>query len=288
MPWPWPWRWGVPELPEVEVTRRGLVHTLPGRQVLQVWTSGLPLRASVSLARLRHHLQDERVLTVDRRAKYLLVRFETGAILSLHLGMTGKVALLPSRVPRHKHDHLELLLDNGEVLRFNDTRRFGAVALWSSREAKEREQAFSRREGVEPLGLDFNALALQRLAARRSVALKSFLMNGRLIAGIGNIYANEILFAAGLHPLRPAGSLSLADWERVVRATVSILEAAISAGGSSIADFLGTSGHPGYFQLQLQVYGRSGAVCPRCGGIIERIVSAGRSTWLCPHCQPLG
>ena len=278
----------MPELPEVEVTRRGLVHALTGRQVLRVWTSGLPLRASVPLARLRHHLQDERVMTVDRRAKYLLVRFEAGAILSLHLGMTGKVTLLPKGVPRHKHDHLELLLDNGEVLRFNDTRRFGAVALWPAREAKEQEQAFSRREGVEPLGVGFNALALQRLAERRSVALKSFLMNGRLIAGIGNIYANEILFAAGLHPLRPAGSLSLADWERVVRATVSILEAAISAGGSSIADFLGTSGHPGYFQLQLQVYGRSGALCLRCGGIIERIVSAGRSTWFCPHCQPLG
>ncbi len=276
----------MPELPEVEVTRQGLVQALPGARMLRVWASGLPLRATVSVSRLRRQLQGERIMSVDRRAKYLLFRIGNGAVLCLHLGMTGKIALLRREEPRHKHDHLELVLDTGTMLRFNDARRFGAVALWSPREAETREREFSSHEGLEPLGPEFGAAALQRLARRRSAPLKSFLMNGRLLAGIGNIYANEILFAAGLHPDRPAGSLTLAEWEKVACATVRILEEAIAAGGSTIADFLGTSGHPGYFQLQLQVYGRTGAACPRCGATIVRSVNGGRSTWFCPRCQP--
>lgn len=275
----------MPELPEVEVTRRGLLQTLPGLRVLGVWTSGLPLRASVSLPRLRRQLKGERIVTVDRRAKYLLFRFAGGAVCCLHLGMTGKVALLRHPQPRHKHDHLELMLEGGAILRFNDARRFGAVMLWSPREARAQESAFSSREGLEPLGPGFSATALQELARGRRTPLKSFLMNGRLVAGIGNIYASEILFAAGLHPLLPAGALSGSDWEKVASATVRILEAAISAGGSTIADFLGASGHPGYFQLQLQVYGRTDAACPTCGSAITRILSGGRSTWFCPQCQ---
>ena len=277
----------MPELPEVEVTRRGLLQDLSGAVVERVWTSGLPLRATVSLQRLRRHLESEQITTVDRRAKYLLFRFAGGAVCTVHLGMTGKISLTAPEEPRHKHDHLELALNTGLTMRFNDARRFGAIQLWPAGKAEECEQVFSNREGLEPLGPDFNALALQRLAARRRTPLKSFLMNGCLIAGIGNIYANEILFAAGLHPQQAAGSLTLADWDRLACVTVRILEEAISAGGSTIADFLGASGHPGYFQLQLKVYGRSGAACPQCNADITRIILGGRSTWFCPKCQVL-
>lgn len=277
----------MPELPEVEVTRRGLLQDLSGAVVERIWTSGLPLRATVSLPRLRRHLQGKEIITVDRRAKYLLFRFGDGAVCALHLGMSGKITLTPPEEPRHKHDHLELVLDRGTAMRFNDARRFGAVMLWPAKKAAEYEQDFSSREGIEPLGPDFSALALQRLAAGRSAPLKSFLMNGRLIAGIGNIYANEILFAAGLHPQQAAGSLTLVDWERLAQATVRILEEAVSAGGSTIADFLGASGHPGYFQLQLKVYGRNNAACPQCNAALARTMLGGRSTWFCPHCQPL-
>ncbi|NLZ17238.1 MAG: bifunctional DNA-formamidopyrimidine glycosylase/DNA-(apurinic or apyrimidinic site) lyase [Desulfobulbaceae bacterium] len=277
----------MPELPEVEVTRRGLLQDLPGARVQRLWSSGLPLRATVSLPRLRRHLQGEQLSTVDRRAKYLLFRFASGTICSMHLGMTGKISLLRQQEPRHKHDHLELQFDNGVIMRFNDARRFGAVALWPAKTAEECERIFSSREGLEPLGTDFTARALMQLAAGRRAPVKSFLMNGRLIAGIGNIYANEILFAAGVHPQRAAGSLSLADWDRVTSATAQILQEAISAGGSTIADFLGISGHPGYFQLQLKVYGRTDAVCSQCNSRVERLVSGGRSTWFCPQCQPL-
>ncbi len=277
----------MPELPEVEVTRRGLLQDLCGATVQRVWSSGLPLRQAVSLPRLRRHLQGERIITVDRRAKYLLFRLQSAAVCALHLGMTGKISLLRQAEPRLKHDHLELVLDSGVIMRFNDARRFGAVLLWPAGQAARCEQEFSSHEGLEPLGPDFNATSLQQLARGRTLPLKSFLMNGKLLAGIGNIYANEILFAARLHPQQPAGSLSLREWERIARETVRILEEAISAGGSTIADFLGASGHPGYFQLQLKVYGRTDETCPHCGATITRVVSGGRSTWFCPKCQPL-
>ena len=277
----------MPELPEVEVTRRGLLKDLPGARVQRLWSSALPLRATVPLPRLRRHLQGAQLSTVDRRAKYLLFRFASGVVCTMHLGMTGKISLLRQQEPRHKHDHLELQFDNGVIMRFNDARRFGAIVLWPATTAEECERVFSSREGLEPLGTDFTSLALMQLAAGRRVPVKSFLMNGRLIAGIGNIYANEILFAAGVHPQRAAGSLSLAEWDRVINATVQILQEAISAGGSTIAAFLGARGHPGYFQLQLKVYGRTDGACLQCGTRVERLISGGRSTWFCPQCQPL-
>ena len=275
----------MPELPEVEVTRRGLLPGLVGRTVERVWTSGLPLRATETTARLRRHLTGERIGGIDRRAKYLLCRFGGGAVLVLHLGMSGKLALVAADSPRHRHDHLELALDDGMALRLNDARRFGAVMLWPAKDAEALERAFSAREGMEPLGPDFTAAALAELARHRHTPLKSFLMNGQLVAGIGNIYANEILFAARLHPERPAGTLAPTDWERLARETRRILEAAIEAGGSTIADFLGANGHPGYFQLQLKVYGREDEPCPACGAKIRRIPLSGRSTWFCPRCQ---
>ena len=277
----------MPELPEVEVTRRGLVPRALGQTVAVVWTSRLSLRENVSAARLRRHLVGQSITALDRRAKYLLFRFGSGAVLVLHLGMSGKLSLVPADRPRHTHDHLELGLASGLALRFNDARRFGAVLLWTAREAPARETVFSAGQGLEPLDPDFTAARLTELARGRSAPLKTFLMNNRLIAGIGNIYASEILFASGLHPECPAGALGLGDWALLVRETRRILAAAIEAGGSTIADFLGADGHPGYFQLQLKVYGKGGEACPKCGKALIQTVLGGRTTCFCPRCQPL-
>ena len=277
----------MPELPEVEVTRQGLLPGVREQVVTGTWRSRLALRESASATSLRRCLVGRRIVTVDRRAKYLLFRFADGTVLTLHLGMTGKLSLVEAGLPRQKHDHLELALQSGKALRFNDARRFGAILLWPARDAAARERAFSAREGLEPLGPDFTPDALLTLAAHRRTPLKSFLMNSHLIAGIGNIYANEILFAAGQHPERPVSSLSAAEWAVLVREAVRILQAAIAAGGSTIADFLGADGHPGYFQVQLQVYGKSGEACPVCGKALVHTVLAGRSTWFCPRCQPV-
>lgn len=276
----------MPELPEVEVTRKGLLDQLPGRTIVGVAWSGHRLRTPMPRRQLREHIAGQTIRTVDRRAKYLLVRMHGGAVLVIHLGMTGKVAVLAGATPRHCHDHLILALENGQEMRLNDSRRFGAVVVWPAAGATEAERAFSDREGIEPLEPGFTAEHLLQLAARRTVPVKSLLMNGRLVAGIGNIYANEILFASRIHPLTPAGRLTSGDWQKIVIETKRILCQAIEAGGSTIADFLGTTGHPGYFQLHFQVYGREGLPCLRCGRAISRTVLAGRATYHCPACQP--
>lgn len=275
----------MPELPEVEVTRLGLLAQLPGQHVTGVWCSTYRLRSDMPRRALRDHIVGQQVQTVDRRAKYLLIRLDSGAVLVVHLGMTGKLSLVDAQIPRHKHDHLVLSLEHGGQLRFNDSRRFGALVVWSAAEAREREGQFLRALGIEPLGPEFSAQTLARLAQQRKIPVKSWLMQGHVIAGIGNIYANEILFAARIHPLLPANRLLHAQWQRVVLTTREILHRAIAAGGSTIADFLGTNGHPGYFQLQLKVYGREGQECQVCGTLIEKIVVAGRSTFYCPVCQ---
>ena len=276
----------MPELPEVEVTRRGLMGHLPGRAVVAITVSGHRLRTPMPRRPLHEHILERRILTVERRAKYLLMRMDSGAILIIHLGMTGKLGLLEGGEPRHRHDHLVLTLDNGKEVRLNDSRRFGAVMVWPAATAENAERAFSAREGIEPLGSEFTAGHLQRLADRKTAPVKSLLMNGRLIAGIGNIYANEILFASRIHPETPAGRLTRADWQRVVTEAQRILQLAIATGGSTIADFLGATGHPGYFQLHFQMYGREHLPCPRCGQSIVKTALAGRATYFCPACQP--
>ena len=275
----------MPELPEVEVTRLGLMAQLPAQHITGVWCSKYQLRSAIPRRELHAHIVGQRVQTVDRRAKYLLIRLESGAVLVVHLGMTGKLSLVDEQIPRHKHDHLVLNLEHGQQLRFNDSRRFGALVVWAAGKARDREAEFARTQGIEPLGPEFTTETLIRLAQQRKIPVKSWLMQGSVIAGIGNIYANEILFAAHIHPLLPANLLLPAQWQGVVQATRAILHQAIAAGGSTIADFLGTNGHPGYFQLQLKVYGREGQGCQICGAPIEKTVVAGRSTFYCPACQ---
>ncbi|MBM9615147.1 bifunctional DNA-formamidopyrimidine glycosylase/DNA-(apurinic or apyrimidinic site) lyase [Desulfobulbus rhabdoformis] len=275
----------MPELPEVEVTRRGLLETLPGRLVQSVRCSKFRLRQSIPRALLKREIAGQQVVDVDRRAKYLFVRMSSGAVLVLHLGMTGKLTVIESKMPRHKHDHLTLVLDNGFELRFNDCRRFGSVAVWPAEQAAELEAAFSQAEGIEPFGPEFTAPNLLKMAKRRTIPVKSFLMNSKIIAGIGNIYANEILFATAIDPFQAVNTLSEKQWQSIVKAARKILQQAIESGGSSISDFLGTSGHPGYFQLQLQVYGRKGELCVHCETEICKTDISGRATYYCPSCQ---
>lgn len=275
----------MPELPEVEVTKRGLQAELPGHVVLDVYWSGKKLRHSMPIALLRQHIVKQGFTRIDRRAKYLLFRMNSGATLLIHLGMTGKLGIHPAKSPRHQHDHLALLLDDDRELRFNDARRFGAVQVWPSEQAKQMDKDLSAREGIEPFGPDFTTNTLCGLVGNRRVAIKSLLMDSHLIAGIGNIYANEILFAAKIRPERAASTLGRAEWRRIVMHSHRILRKAIAAGGSSIADFLNVSGHPGYFQFQFQVYGKAGSPCPRCATILQKIPVNGRSSFFCPVCQ---
>ena len=277
----------MPELPEVEVTRQGLLKQLPGSLVVEVSWSAHQLRVPIPRTLLKEHIEGNRIRTIDRRAKYLLIRMEGGAVVVMHLGMTGKLGLIAPDTGKHKHDHLCLRLDNGLELRFNDSRRFGSIGVWPARNAGACEQIFSEREGIEPLGREFNQQRLLDLARGRKTPVKILLMNSRIIAGIGNIYANEILFAARIHPLTPSCTLLPEEWVKVIDASVGILQRAIDAGGSTISDFLGVSGHPGYFQLQLQVYGRKGLACPHCSDLITKTTMGGRATYFCPQCQPL-
>ena len=275
----------MPELPEVEVTRLGLEPHLRGRRITAVSWSGRRLRRPMPRKLLREEIQGQRIIGIDRRAKYLLTRTTDGAVLVLHLGMTGRIGLFPADAPRARHDHLRLRLDNGHEMRFNDSRRFGMVMVWPAATARDQEKLFDRQQGIEPFGPEFTPDRLAALARGRRQPVKTFLMDSRIIAGIGNIYANEILFAAGLAPDTPVNRIRGEQWARIAAQTRTILTAAIEAGGSTISDFLGSSGRPGYFQLQLAVYDRAGSPCPRCATPIVRKNLAGRATFFCPRCQ---
>ena len=275
----------MPELPEVEVTRRGLLEQLPGRTIIQISWSAFRLRTEIPRQFLKDHIDQQQILTIDRRAKYLLIRMKSGATLVIHLGMTGKLGLLPEETARHKHDHLVLGLDNAMELRFNDSRRFGSIAVWPAMQAMERECEFSSREGIEPFDNDFTAEHLLRLAKSRQIPVKSFLMNTRLVAGIGNIYANEALFMAGILPSRQAGSISLSRYEKLADCIRIILRHAILQGGTTLKDFVNEVGKPGYFQQQLCVYGRANLPCINCLQPLTEIRMANRTTVFCKTCQ---
>ena len=277
----------MPELPEVEVTCLGLRPHLLQQRVHAVSWSDKRLRQPIPHSLLSRYIEGKTITAVERRAKYLLIRFQTGSVLVIHLGMTGKLGMFASEVPRARHDHLCLQLTDGMEIRFNDARRFGSIAVWPAVEAAELEEAFLSSKGIEPFGSDFTAAKLAGLASRKTLPVKSFLMDSRLIAGIGNIYANETLFAAGIHPATRVNTLSAEEWQQIIDCCIQILQRAIAAGGSTISDFLGSSGQPGYFQLQLAVYGRKKSPCPVCGTAIHKESMGGRATFYCPACQPV-
>jgi formamidopyrimidine-DNA glycosylase len=273
----------MPELPEVEVIKRGLQKYLPGRKVTGCVAANKKLRLPVPRKYLKNFIAGARIQAVDRRAKFLLITMDNGAILIIHLGMTGRLGIFPTDAPRSKHDHLRLELDNQMQLRFNDTRRFGFIQVIPA--GDNLNGTMLAEIGPEPLGKDLTPEYLLRLAAGKKRPLKNFLMDSRVIAGIGNIYACEILFHAGLNPLKMISRVTPKEWEKIVASSRHILRKAIQCGGTTISDFVNASGKSGYFQLELQTYGRQGHPCSSCATPIAKKTMAGRSTFFCPKCQ---
>jgi len=223
----------------------------------------------------------QRIVRVGRRAKYLLLGLESGTLL-LHLGMSGNVRAVPAATPRRAHDHFDLVLDSGVALRFNDPRRFGSL-LYTSGDPQR--HPLLAHLAPEPFSKAFDADYLYRISRRRRVAIKHLLMNSRLVVGVGNIYASEALFRARLRPGRQARSLSRADAARLVRAVRAVLRQAIRSGGTTLRDYLGTDGAPGYFRQRLYVYERRGKPCRRCGSAVRAMTQGQRSTYYCASCQ---
>ena len=268
----------MPELPEVEVTRRGLEPQLAGRVISGVAVREPRLRWPVPKDVQR--LAGRTVRSVQRRGKYLLVDCGDGHLI-LHLGMSGSLRVLPAGTPAQKHDHFDLVLGD-RILRLRDPRRFGAV-LWTSADVSTHPLLVHL--GIEPLTRSLHPARLHQLTRPHRTAIKSFLMDGRRIVGVGNIYASESLFLAGIHPRMPAHRLSRERAVKLAAAIKKTLRAAIRAGGSTLRDFVGADGNAGYFQQRYWVYDRAGKPCRRCGTLIRKIQQGQRSTYFCPSCQ---
>jgi formamidopyrimidine-DNA glycosylase len=272
----------MPELPEVEVIRRGLAPLLVGRRFLAVKVGPKRLRQQSSPRELRRWVQGRRLDNLRRRGKYLRFNLEGGVTLLIHLGMTGRLLVGPPAAPPLPHVHLVFQMEGGLDLFFQDTRRFGQVLVFPPGV----DPAPLKQVGAEPFSPKVTPDWLLEQARRRSRPIKNFLLDARVLAGIGNIYACEILMAAGLHPATSVGRLTREDWDRVLTETRRILKLAIQKGGTTVANYLNSRGESGLFQLELLVYGRAGEPCRRCGARILRLVQAGRSTFFCPVCQP--
>ncbi|KDB08672.1 Formamidopyrimidine-DNA glycosylase [Burkholderia sp. lig30] len=275
----------MPELPEVEVTRRGIEPFVAGRRVARVDVRTAMLRWPVP-AGLGEQLREREVLRVERRGKYLLFETDAGWFI-VHLGMTGTLRVLPTDGPppaAAKHDHIDWIFD-AFVLRFRDPRRFGAV-LWHPREAGDvYAHPLLAGLGVEPFSPAFTGALLHARTRGRSVSVKQALLAGDIVVGVGNIYASECLFRAGIRPTTAAGKVSLPRYERLADAVRATLAAAIDKGGSTLRDFVGSNGESGYFQQEYFVYDRAGVPCRVCGTPIRQIVQGQRSTYYCPTCQ---
>lgn len=274
----------MPELPEVEVTRRGIEPYVRGRRVERVDVRTLALRWPVP-ADLPRTLARQQVLAVERRGKYLLFEVAAGWFI-VHLGMTGTLRVMRQAelTAPAKHDHIDWIFDEF-VLRYRDPRRFGAV-LWHPREAGDiHAHPLLAGLGVEPFGDEFSGALIHRRTRGRKVSIKQALLAGDIVVGVGNIYASESLFHAGIRPTTAAGRVSLARCERLAEAVRATLATAIERGGSTLRDFVGSDGSSGYFQLECFVYDRAGAPCRVCGTPIRQIVQGQRSTYFCAHCQ---
>lgn len=270
----------MPELPEVETTLRGLEPHLAGQRVKNVAIRQPQLRWPIP-GNLPQLLHGKIIRGLRRRAKYLLLEFDHGTLL-LHLGMSGSLRILPAATPPEKHDHFDLVLDNGKLMRLRDPRRFGAV-LWC--EGDVSQHALLRALGPEPLDKDFDAEYLYRVTRNRNAAIKLVIMDSRIVVGVGNIYASEALFRAGIRPQLAASKLSRPRCEKLAQEIRLTLREAIKKGGSTLRDFVNSSGEPGYFQQHYFVYGRAGEACRKCGGPVRQIRQGQRSSFYCPACQ---
>lgn len=269
----------MPELPEVETTRRGIEQALGHSTVTAVVVRQPQLRYPVPPT-LPALLQGQAIQAYRRRAKYLLLDFAHGSLL-IHLGMSGSLRVLPTGTPAGRHDHVDIICGK-YMLRLHDPRRFGAV-LWVT--APVEAHPLLSALGPEPLSDDFDGRVLANAAASRRSAVKLMIMDASVVVGVGNIYASESLFRAGIHPHRAANRVAAARYDRLADEIKATLQAALAAGGSTLRDFVASDGRPGYFQQQYFVYSRENESCRRCGTAIRRAVTGQRSTFFCPVCQ---
>lgn len=270
----------MPELPEVETTRCGIAPHCVGRRVTQVTVRDPRMRWPVT-PDLDELLGGQTIAAVERRAKYLLLRTHAGTLI-IHLGMSGSLRIVDHKAPVGAHDHVDIVLQGDRILRYNDPRRFGCL-LW--KEGDPLDHDLLAELGPEPLEEQFEAEYLYRRSRGRKTAVKNFLMNGHIVVGVGNIYANEALFRAGVQPSRQAGRISLDRYAVLVAETRAVLSEAIADGGTTLRDFVGGDGKPGYFRQQLAVYGRGGEPCRKCGDTLKEVRLGQRSTVYCRVCQ---
>lgn len=270
----------MPELPEVETTLRGILPHVEKQTILKVIVRERRFRLAVP-ANMSQILLGKMIIKVERRAKYLLFKMQEGAII-IHLGMSGHLRILTNDTPPLKHDHIDIVFQNKKILRFTDPRRFGAF-IWV--EGDPRNHSLLKNLGVEPLTRSFTGQYLWQHAHHRTVSIKSLLMDNKIVTGIGNIYAAEALFKAGIHPSAPINSLSIEHLEKLVKSIKQILRLAIKRGGTTLKDFINSDGKPGYFSNELKVYGRAGLPCVRCHTILQMMKMGQRSTVFCKRCQ---
>lgn len=269
----------MPELPEVETTRRGVAPHILGREIIDLKLRNLQLRWPVS-PKIGQSIIGQRINAVSRRGKYLLLHFVGGSLI-IHLGMSGVLRLVSHATPATKHDHIDVIFPQ-LILRFNDPRRFGAF-IWTDGNCLD--HPLLAHLGPEPLEPEFTAQTLYKKAQGRNLAAKLFIMDAKTVVGVGNIYANEALFLAGIHPLRTIKTLELKELQKLVRMIKQVLRKAIAKGGTTLKDFTDSEGKPGHFQLNLKVYGREGQPCVNCSGPISMIRVGQRSTFFCSYCQ---
>ena len=270
----------MPELPEVETIRRGVEPHVVGHTIREVIVRDSRLRWPIP-AEFAEFARDKKIRGVSRRGKYLI--FDLGGDrLIVHLGMTGRLLVLDPGTPLKKHDHVDLLLSGKVLLRFHDPRRFGAVLPWPAADA---HHVLLAEMGPEPFSDEFSGDYLFERSRGRSAAVKLFIMDGRIVVGVGNIYASEALFYAGIRPKTPAGKVTRAQYARLTKAILDVLRVAIEHGGTTLRDFRGIDGSNGYFQQELRVYDREGLPCYVCGTQIKRLVLGQRSSFYCPTCQ---
>lgn len=270
----------MPELPEVETTRRGIAPHLKHQTITDVIIRQYQLRWPIPKT-LRKNIHQQTVRDIKRRGKYILIYFDNGTLI-LHLGMSGSLHIVDIDTPCQKHDHLDLIINQQCILRLRDPRRFGAV-LWTRKPVAQHK--LLKDLGPEPLENIFTAQHLYEASRKRKVSIKQFIMNSHIVVGVGNIYASEALFIAGIHPKRAAGKISLPRYQQLVTAIKNVLTAAIKQGGTTLRDFSNSDGKPGYFKQQLNVYGRKDKACPTCNKAITQSIIGQRSTFYCTHCQ---
>ena len=270
----------MPELPEVETTRRGLEQLVLDKTIDHIDVRQPKLRWPIPSN--INEIQGQKITRLKRRGKYLLVQLSNNKHLIVHLGMSGSMSVLNKTAPLKKHDHFVVYLNSDQSIRFHDPRRFGCILLTDEYPEKHR---LLNSLGPEPLSDDFDGRWLKDSAGKRQVAVKNFIMNAQVVVGVGNIYASEALFRAGINPKRAASRISLKRYQTLVSTIKDVLTEAIEAGGTTLQDFSNSEGKPGYFKQQLLIYGRDGQACLQCDTLIRKTMIAQRSSYYCPQCQ---